>query len=141
MRWSLSEYIKEKRMGMKNRNDHNYKIRINLTSFLGGKIVHLDNDDGIPEKGVFIPIERNGLFVNADKKVIATCFANESYTLSEKNMSHYIALQVPRSQLEKLKSMGYEPPKLGGMYPANGFALNQKAINGRSGRVKLEEIE
>lgn len=93
----------------------NYFLKLKLTNYINARIVEIENDDGIMEKGVFIPIDINGLYVTKDKSVYSTAFATQKTVMGTHISTHYIRHKMTKEQVEKLKEYGYTPPYIGNL--------------------------
>ena len=119
----------------------NYTLRFKLTSFIGSRVIEVENQDGDLEKGVFIPIDINGI-CQSPKTGHYFCdgFVNESFYTTEESYSHYIVQRRTAKDIEGLERLGYKPPQLGYLYPKrNGLWF--KTPKPQSGRVKLTELQ
>lgn len=117
---------------------NNYVAKIKLSNFLGSKVVDLENDEtGELEKGIFIPIELNSLFLTPRNQVIAWAFVNEKLHDTGDGFSHYLKLKTDKYHIKKLNDLGYETPYLGSMKTSTFFTKSQELIeSGIIGRVK-----
>lgn len=114
----------------------NYTMRLNLTGFLGSRVITVDNDDGIAERGVFIPIGFNDLYEDPNTHhVLFDAYVNPTMRLTS-NKTHNIRLKICREHLDKLKSLGFTNPYLGGMWINNSTMNYKKTAEGLS-RVKF----
>ena len=96
-------------------NIHNYLIKLKLSDYINSRVIEVENDDGEKEKGIFIPLDINNLFVTVRNTVISWVFATQKMYDPIDNMSHYLKMKVDKSHKDKLKQLGYDPPYLGGM--------------------------
>lgn len=118
-------------------NAKNYTMRFNLTGFLGSRIIDSENSDGIVERGVFIPIDDNDLYVDPiTHHVLCEAFVNAKTYNSGDNKSHYIKQKPSKEHAEKLKSLGYKLPYLGSMWYNNWYAPSFQSEKANFGRVK-----
>lgn len=97
----------------------NYNLTFNLTKFLGSRVVDMENQDGFMERGVFIPLDMNGLHVTKRGNVNAYAFVSERMGISVDGSSHYLRLKVPQEALKEINKLGYELPYIGCMKPFN----------------------
>lgn len=121
---------------------HNYLIKLKLSSFINSRVIELENDDGVKEKGIFIPLEINNLFVSTRNTVISWIFATEKMRESIDGLSHYLKMKTSHEHLDKLKNLGYEPPYLGGMKQTNittNYQIQKK--HSQPKRVSIEKYE
>ena len=84
----------------------NYTMRLVLTNFIGSRVVDFENEDGISEKGVFIPFEMNGLHETERGNVAAHFFVTERMTATKDGSSHYVKLKMPKEYKDFLDKKG-----------------------------------
>lgn len=96
----------------------NYEISIKLTNFINSEVISYDNGDGLEKRGVFIPLDDNGISVTDRGHVYCRAFVAERTFQAVDKSTHYIKQKVAKKHVEKLKSMGYEVPYLGSMHPS-----------------------
>lgn len=89
-----------------------YKGTIKLTKLIDSRIITEEDDNGIMERGVFIPIDKNGLYVK-NEDVFLTMFFFPTIKLAMRGVCHFISQYVSASHYEKLQSLGYRAPMLG----------------------------
>lgn len=97
----------------------NYNLTFALTKFLGSRVVEMEDQEGFMERGIFIPLDMNGLHVTKKGNVNAYAFVSERMGVSVDGSSHYIRLKVPQESLKAIKKLGYELPFIGSMTPMN----------------------
>lgn len=118
-------------------NAVNYIMRFNLTGLIGSRVIESENSDGVIEKGVFIPIEPNDLYVDPlSKHVLCEAFVNSRAYNIDNNKSHYIKMKPSKEHAEKLKSLGYKLPYLGSMWINKSYAPSFQRKSTASQRVK-----
>jgi len=122
---------------------NNYVAKIKLSNFLGSKVVDLENDEtGELEKGIFIPIELNSLFLTPRNQVIAWAFVNEKLHDTGDGFSHYLKMKTDKHHVELLDKLGYKAPYLGSMKTSTFYTQNQaKYENMNSDRVKNIDLK
>lgn len=99
-------------------NDYNI-LKIKLTNFFDARIIEDEDLEGHIEKGVFIPLDKNGLVISKHNVVNAYAFVNKAMAASEEGWSHYVQLKMRKELVEKMQSMGYKKmPYLGNIKPA-----------------------
>lgn len=100
------------------RDYRNYIMRFNLTSFLGARVVEVENDDEVYERGVFIPIDRNALYEDPKSgHIMCEAFVNErTYAHSGDSRTHLIKQKLKKEQVEKINSLGFKTPILGALW-------------------------
>lgn len=121
---------------MSNRDFKNYVLRLKLLSFIGSKIVEIENDEGFMEKGVFIPLDINGLHVTDRGNVSLYAFVTERLAAAKNGTSHYLRMKISREALQKLYDLGYENPYIGEMKPSFSTPKYQIDYFSRIERVK-----
>lgn len=120
----------------------NYEIRVKLSNFIDSRIIEQEDDNGVTEKGIFIPIEKNALYVNEHKCVFFSAFVTEKVTNTGDNASHYIKQKTNKQHVAMLDSLGYKTPNLGSMWEKNynpRFQNNETRNTYGRGRVKIEK--
>ena len=120
----------------------NFLVKLKLSSFLNSRVIDVEDDDGVREKGIFIPIEINNLFLSTRNTVIAWMFATKKFSCPIDDMTHYLKLKVSKTHVDKLKRLGFEPPYLGGMRKTNiytGYQMKYKKKEPK--RVKIQDYE
>ena len=121
---------------------HNYLIKLKLSDYINSRVIEVENDDGEIERGIFIPLEINNLFVTVRNTVISWIFATKKLYEPIDNMSHYLKMKVDKNHKDKLKNLGYDPPYLGGMKETRIYTDYQiKKISKTSKQVLIEDYE
>lgn len=95
-----------------------YEGIFKLSNFIGSRAIELEDDNGIMEMCLVIPIERNGLVVTSNKNVYCKFFINENRFDKTDKSTHYFRQKSNDSHRAKLSSLGYEMPYLGSMKPS-----------------------
>lgn len=119
----------------------NYEMRVKLSNFIDSRIVELEDDNGVMEKGIFIPIDKNALYVNEHKNVYFSAFVTEKMSNTGDNASHYLKQKTNKEHIKFLNDLGYKAPHLGSMWEKN---YNPKFQDSRyrdsrgEARVKIE---
>lgn len=106
--------------------ESDYLLSFNLTDFFGAEVIEHENEDGIMEEGVFIPLKRNELMVQKSGKVTAWAFVNRMLTNPEYGWSHYLMMKASRDFVSEVRSLGYKMPCLGNMKKSN-WVINSRA--------------
>lgn len=117
-------------------------LKFTLTNFFGAHIEDVMNEDGVMEKCVCIPIDRNNLRVGKGNKVNAYAFVNRSFVATADNWSHYLQLKSTADFARKMNGLGYKMPYLGNLKPANYVIYKnnyQERVKGSN--VKIEDYE
>lgn len=117
----------------------NYEMRVKLSNFIDSRIVEQEDDNGVMEKGIFIPIEKNALYVNDHKCVYFSAFVTEKISNTGDGASHYIKQKTNKEHIATLNSLGYKAPNLGSMWEKNYNPRFQKdaGVNNGNGKVKI----
>ena len=127
---------------MDRKNIDNFLVKLKLSDFIDSRVIEVENDDGVKEKGIFIPVEINDLFITKRNTVIAWMFATRKFYEPIDGLTHYLKLKTSREHLQKLRDLGYEPPYLGGMKPSYIITDYQaRKISREPKKVKIGEYE
>lgn len=94
---------------------NNYLAKFKLSNYINSRVMEITNDDGELEKGIFIPIEINGLFLTPRNQVISWIFVNERLHDTGDGYSHYMKMKTDKKHVEYLDNMGYSTPYVGVM--------------------------
>lgn len=94
---------------------NNYLAKVKLSNYINSRVIDIENDDGVMEKGIFIPIEINGLTLTPRNQVISWMFVNEKLHDTGDGYSHYIKIKTNHKHVEELDRMGYSVPYVGSM--------------------------
>lgn len=81
--------------------------KFKLSNYINSRVIDIENDDGVMEKGIFIPIEINGLTLTPRNQVISHLFVNEKLHDTGDGYSHYIKMKTNHKHVEELDRMGY----------------------------------
>lgn len=108
--------------------ESDYLMQFNLTDFFGAEVIEHENEDGIMERGVFIPLKRNELTEQKNGKVSAWAFVNRMLTNPEYKWSHYIMMKASREFVAEKRSLGYKMPCLGSMRKSS-FIINERSYS------------
>lgn len=103
----------------------NFLAKIKLSAYINSRVIEVENDDGVKEKGIFIPIEINELFLTPRNNVISWVYMTQKMYEPIDGLTHYAKMKVSMEHLDKLSVMGYKPPYLGGMKPIKFFTSYQ----------------
>ena len=106
--------------------ESDYLLQFNLTDFFGAEVIEHENEDGMMERGVFIPLKRNELKEGKHGKVMAWAFVNRMLTNPEYGWSHYLIMKGSREFVKEMRDLGYRMPCLGNMRKSN-FIINEGA--------------
>lgn len=116
----------------------NYEMRIKLSNFIDSRIAEMEDDNGIMEKGIFIPIEKNALYVNEYNNVYFSAFVTERISNTGDNATHYIKQKTNKSHVERLNELGYKAPNLGSMWEKNYNPRFQNGVGVNNGNRKVK---
>lgn len=106
---------------MSSKLDYEYTLNLNLTRFVGAELMEIEDSDGRPIKGVFIPVALNNLFIPDKTRNV---WANINL-LRRRNAvwpeTHDIVTNWPLEHADKVQKLGYgrSPRKLGKAYRLN----------------------
>lgn len=84
-----------------------------LTNFIGSRLEILENEDGVREECVIIPIDRNHLRRTNKKHVYCVAFVNQAHGDIGYNATHNIFQKLPYDVVKELNQMGYKSIYLG----------------------------
>lgn len=110
-----------------------------LTNFIGSRVIDFENEDGISEKGVFIPFDMNGLHETERGNVAAHFFVTERMTATRDGSSHYVKLKMPKESLDRINNLGFETPFVGSMRPSSIKPSYQLDYEKGAGKVRIKE--
>lgn len=117
-------------------------LKFILTAFFGAHITDVVNEEGMNEKCVCIPIDRNNLHIGKGGKVCCYAFVNRSIVASQENWSHYLQMKSTSDFARKMNELGYKMPYLGNLKPAN-YVIHKKGYQEKikGSKVKIEDYE
>ena len=110
--------------------------KFRLTNFYDSEVIEIDNKDGVPVKGVFIPLGANDLKETSGGNVDAFFFINSSMIASSRGWTHFFVPARSKEYYYKMKELGYKLPVLGQMKGYKGF----KFEGDKSSSVEEKEI-
>lgn len=90
-----------------------YCMMFKLTNFIGSRVEVLENEDGVREESVIIPIDRNNLRKTNKNHVYCVAFVNQAHKDIGYNATHNIVQKFPYEIVKKLKRLGYKSIYLG----------------------------
>ena len=115
----------------------NYLAKFKLSNYINSRVVEIENDDNVMEKGIFIPLEINGLTLTPRNQVISWMFVNEKLHDTGDGYSHYIKMKTNHKHVEELDRMGYSVPYVGSMKSSEYVTqYHKKMYNYNPTRVK-----
>lgn len=91
----------------------NYVLKIVLTKFIGAQIKDVENEEGVLEECVCIPLKRNNLKKNPKNHVCTYLFMNKTAKVNQYGWTHYMKMKVDPVFLAKMKDLGIENPFIG----------------------------
>lgn len=101
-------------------------MKLNLTKFAGARVEEIETDKGMTERGVFIPIEDNDLYVShRTGNVYANGFVTENYDVFDHRKTHYITLKLSKRLLRRFEREGRKSPVLGNLMESSYMADKQ----------------
>lgn len=119
----------------------NYTCKIKLSKYLDARIIELDNDEtGKKERGIFIPIDINELFVTKDNQVISKTLVYRRYYTGDGN-SHHIKPLFSKTHRDYIESLGFSSPFLATMRPTNMLDKFQSTSKKQSTIKKIDYQE
>lgn len=109
---------------------NNYNLlKIQLTNFIGARIVESENFEGHMETGVFIPLEQNGLKADSKSNVSAYAFVNKSTVATKETWEYYIQLKMQRNLIDKLKALGFKNTPYIGAMKTSSYTISKDTAN------------
>jgi hypothetical protein len=119
----------------------NYEMRLKLTKFIDSRIIENEDSNGVYERGVFIPIDKNCLYETEQGDILLSAFVTENMIMPNSNrqpVSHIVKQKISKNHLQKLKDLGYKGSLLlGTMWVQNKTYMPYQQTSGQ--RVKIEE--
>lgn len=109
-------------------NEKNYELLIKLSNFVDARLMDIEDNDGVMERCLVIPIEKNSLIVTRFKTVYCEAYATEKTFACSDNNTHYLRQKLNKASREKLERLGYKPPYMGSMKPSRYKPLYQTDI-------------
>lgn len=122
----------------------NYEMRVKLSNFIDSRIIEQEDDNGVREKGIFIPIDKNALYVNDHNCVFFSAFVTEKIANTGDSASHYLKQKTNKQHVAMLDSLGYKTPNLGSMWEKNyrpRFQNKQNSDYRGNARVKMNNYD
>lgn len=113
--------------------------KFKLSNFLNSRVVDLENADGVTEKGIFIPIDINGLFLTKRNQVIAWLYMNKKLHDTGDGYSHYMKLKIDSRLSKKLLELGYKTPYIGSCKPSKFATSYYKTYSQKNNRVERDD--
>lgn len=93
-------------------------LTINLKKFHGARIVEEYDEDDHLERGIFIPIDRNELYVDKRKNVLVFGYVNKNHKFPNEE-SYQILHSTSNSFYNKMKELGYGRLVIGNIRKSN----------------------
>jgi hypothetical protein len=117
----------------------NYLCRLKLSSFLDARVVELDNEDtDVPERGIFIPIDKNELRVTKNNNVVLNLLVYHRNYTGDGN-THHMKPIFSKEYRSKLKELGYEVPYVATMKPTHILDKYTRIFKAKN-KVKEEDV-
>lgn len=117
---------------------YNYILRVILTKFFGARVIDMENEDGIVEKHVCIPLDSNNLKLSKNGSVSAYMFMTESNVASPWGWTHYLKLKSATAFVKKMDALGFDTPYMGNA-KAHNYVVYKKSY--REQFVKAKDYE
>lgn len=117
----------------------NYILRLTLTNFVCSRVIDIENEDGVSERGVFIPLDINGLHVTDRGNVSSHFFVTERMRTAIDGGTHYVKMKINKDALNRMNELGYENPYVGDMRPTSIKPSYQSEFSKTGGRVKSSD--
>lgn len=95
--------------------NNDFLLKIKLSNYINSRVIDIENDDGVLEKGIFIPIDLNGLFVSQRNEVVSWVLALKRTFPAMDSFTHNLKITFNREQLNWLTNMGYKSPTIGAL--------------------------
>lgn len=97
-----------------------FEMTLYLSNFDGARTVIEEDENGEPEVGIFIPIERNALIrVDGDKWLTWGFVQEQDVPIC--GFSHRVMQKTNPAHLRELKAKGLEPPLIARMKPTRFY--------------------
>lgn len=113
----------------------NYVLKLVLTKFIGARIADVENEDGVMEECVCIPLGRNNLKKNPNNHVSSYFFMTKTRTVSQYGWTHYLKMKLDPIFLKQMQSLGIENPFMGNAkqksYIQYADAYNDKLVKAK----------
>lgn len=120
----------------------NYELRLKLTAFINSRLIYHDDGRGHNVRGVFIPLDINGLNVVDNKYVWALFFVNDhqSDTCVPEGFTHSILPMYNKSLHKKLRELGFKCNKNFGAMRPPVIKWNKKTQNHKIDNSRVKNI-
>lgn len=79
---------------------------LTLTKFIDAEVIDYEDRFGITQKGVFIPIEKNGLFKTSANNYLTTLIFTPCLTPSRQGHTHFAKQYLSKDLKEQLNKIG-----------------------------------
>ncbi len=118
----------------------NFCMTINLMAFIGSKVIEVEDENGVLEEGVFVPIAKNELYKSHGRVYFGAFITEKTYNTGD-NKIHYIKQRVSKEHLAKLTSLGYKCPFLGSTYKTAYTPMFQVDDSKRFGIISNDKLD
>jgi hypothetical protein len=121
-------------------DEKNYEALLKLSNFIDARLMDIEDNDGVMEQCLVIPIEKNSLVVTRYKTVYCDMYVSEKTFGCSDDNTHYLRQKLTKANREKLNKLGYKAPYLGSMKPSKYKPLYQTDTKyGYERKVKILE--
>ena len=109
-----------------------FEMTFYLSNFIGARTVVVEDENGEPEVGVFIPAARNGLAHSREdsEKWLTWGFVQE-LDMPMGGFTHRVMHKTNPAHLSEIKSQGFEVPLLARMKPTRFYHRKKKNVDTR----------
>ena len=115
-------------------------MTINLMAFIGSKVIEVEDENGVLEEGVFVPIAKNELYKSHGRVYFGAFITEKTYNTGDTKI-HYIKQRVSKEHLAKLTSLGYKCPFLGSTYKTAYTPMFQVDDSKRFGIISNDKLD
>lgn len=107
-----TSYVKSDRMY---KTDEFY-ITVRLSDLQGATITSVENDEGVEERGLFLPFRESGLTVTSKKNVLLVCKAELAQVASK--YTHVLTQVCGKDVWDERRRLGFKQSLVGHMRPS-----------------------
>lgn len=111
-------------------DSNTFEMTIYLSNFIGARTIVAEDENGEPEVGVFIPVERNALFPRGEGKWVTWGFVQE-LDMPIAGFTHRVMHKTNPAHLREMKRQGLSAPLLARMKPTKFFHRKKTNVNTR----------
>jgi len=87
--------------------DKEYTMNLCLTEYIGAEIMEIEDSNGYPVKGIFIPFDLNFFYVSTLKNNVWTSLNLRRIPYARFPLTHRVTPNWPPEHVEKLRKLGY----------------------------------